>query len=194
MNIFAKSIVCAATLGGFCLIQQSPAATPKVVVKNGTSNPVPVTVQDTVPVDVQNPVNTSATAADNPAFQPYEQGNSITIASNSNGGNVDFDVPAGKRLVIESVTVISFFPIGQHLVEASFRTTLGSVLLFHTLVVHPQPDDAVLNNAVSSASQLTRGYSDAGTGSVRVFIRRDSASGSGASANVSVTGYLVDVP
>jgi hypothetical protein len=183
MNMYLKLSIGAAALINIFLAQASDAKS-TVTVTNGPGNAVPVTVQNTV----------STRATDNPALQPYEQGGQITFASNANGGTIDFDVPAGKRLVIESVTITANLTTGQRLVNAAFRTTNNSSLLYHDLVIHDEGHDALLDIDVFTASQLTRGYSDAGTGSVRVSCRRDTATGAGSTANVSVTGYLIDLP
>ena len=84
-----------------------------------------MTVQNSIPVTVQNPTtavtiqNTaSVKATDNPAFQPYAKGEIQAPAL----GTFSFDVPAGKRLVLELVTINGELSPGNQIGNVQVRT------------------------------------------------------------------------
>ncbi len=97
-----------------------------------------------------------------------------------------FTVPAGRRLVIEQVTVDGFTaPAGRLL--ASVKTSVGGALAQHNLVMQEQ---GTFNGAAFLvASQRVRLYADPGT-DVEVYILQSDPGGSVIDATVS--GYLVE--
>lgn len=192
MKKSAQFLRCVIALVSLCLFQTAFAGAQKVIVNNGPSNAVPVSVQGEAPVTVQNQVATSN--VNEPSRQPYDSAKTVVIPDLQNSVSADFDVPAGKRLVIESVTVSAYLPTGQKLVYAGFSTkTADSPTVGHSLNIVAHGNDAQ-DHDVFNASQLTRGYSEAGTGSVRVTVQRDSNLSNSNFVLTSVTGYLVDLP
>lgn len=128
---------------------------------------------------------------DNPAREPFQRFlvEQLNDGEFSAGDRVSFSVPAGKRLVIEYVSLLSVVPTGQKLrvkIDA-FAGGHGS----HQLTLSGEGSFQGGRDDYK-ASHLTRIYADPGTD---VFIRvaRNSTSGI-AGINASVSGYLVDVP
>lgn len=201
MNTFTKFLRCSIALVSLCLFQTAFAGAQRVIVTNGTNTPVPVSVQGQVPVTVQGqlPVNVQNQVAtrnvNEPAQQPYDKSTTVTIPDLQRGTSAAFDVPAGKRLVIESVAVTAFLPTGQKLIYAGFstKTTDSATPVNHGLNIVAHGNDAV-DHDIFNASQLTRGYSEAGTGSVTVSVQRDNQNSNSNFVTVTVTGYLVDLP
>lgn len=161
-----------------------------VTVNNTPANPVPVMVQNpTTAVTIQN--TPSVKAADNPAFQPYVQSGSHFDQIGSSD-SISFDVPAGKRLVIELVTVTLDLPTGQNQATNSLLLNEGSP----RQVIHEMTSTAEGDNGGGSrfvTTQTLRAYAEAGTGTVKIHIGRNS-SASTFGWSVSVSGYLVDLP
>jgi hypothetical protein len=131
---------------------------------------------------------------DNPARLAYQE---TQIASFNNGGFVTAiffnEVPAGKRLVIEHVSVEAQVPIGQT-ARASFVSHLGQTSSDHSLVMNSQGVvvGSPANRESFVASQLVRFYEDGGTGPGINVSRSDSIGGGFAVGTIS--GYLVEVP
>ncbi len=127
----------------------------------------------------------------NDARQPFQ----LATNSTQNGTNVSVEtigtVPAGKRLVIEFVTMTGQVPAGQHAEIFEITTStdpLGGVS--HQLVINPQPD-AVIGDALFRSSQQVKLYANAGT-QVNVLFRRSSSAGL-ATFGATISGYLVDM-
>src|SRR4029078_476074 len=99
-------------------------------------------------------------------------------------------VPAGKRLVIEFVSMTGQVPPGQHVEIMEITTSRGGGGVSHQFVIHPQPD-AVIGDALFRANQSLRLYADGGT-QVSALFRRNSGAGS-ASYGITISGYLVDM-
>lgn len=182
MNISSKKFTAGAiALVSLCLLQSAFAGTQKVIVNNGASNPVPVTVHGTV----------STAASDNPAFQPYGKSRSGDGPGDDYIASLSFDVPAGKRFVIQSVTFFSDMPNGQNLWAVTLRTTINGDYVYQSLPVQAQGQDAN-GFARFTAAQAIQTYSEAGTGTVSVGFSRSGNTGNW-SIGASVVGYLVDV-
>ena len=144
-------------------------------------SPMPVTVQNT-PLPVK--------AADNPAFQPYEQSLSANAASNNSYAQVTFPVPAGKRLVVELVTIVINLPPGQY---PQFIDVNSHELAPPTVPI------SFVNQSLFSVTQPMRFYAGAGTptggtfnNGVVVAVLRSGTTGNWG-YNVSISGYLVDL-
>src|SRR5438477_4922506 len=100
-----------------------------VVVTNSASQPVPVAQQGTASVNVANTVQVnpgvvSTKAADNPAFQAFK---TKGLAAESNGGEGLLDtntytVPAGKELVVESVSFRYLMPSSESPTEIEIES------------------------------------------------------------------------
>lgn len=150
---------------------------------SGAQGPDPVIVTNT-PLFMRD--------VDNPARQPFQMGFPFTMNSGTQQVFQSFTVPAGKRLVIEYVSMGSgSVPVGQHLFII-ITTTVGAVGAFHFVAVTPQGSIPPPNAADTFvASQPMRVYADPGT-TVTIQMQRDSADGA-CGPNLTVSGYLVDV-
>lgn len=151
----------------------APGPEKPVVVVNTAAEPVP------------------ARDVDNPAREPFQRFlvGQVDDGEINAGDSVSFSVPAGKRLVIEYVSLLGVVPAGQKLrvkIDA-FAGGPGS----HQLTLSNEGSFQAGRDDYK-ASHLTRIYADPGTD---VFLRvaRNSTSGV-AGINASVSGYLVDVP
>jgi hypothetical protein len=146
---------------------------PSVTVVNTEDHPVPVTgtVRD----------------ADNPARLAYQE--SMTLSFNVGSfavGEFFSDVPDGKLLVIEHVSVDALLPVGQ-IATATMVTHLGPLItdgVGHHLVMHAQAPGGFV------ASQLVRLYEKLRPG---INVYRTSGSGTG-TAVAAISGYLIDIP
>lgn len=172
----------------FCLFAFSAADAkqPKhgpvnVNVTNPISDPVPVTIQGHV-----------TTHNGDTAVQPYDQFDNTQIDNGLSGSTIAFNVPAGKRLVIESVTVYAALPSGENIWQVGMSTTNNNQSISHTIAVTPQGQDD--NGLVRfSGTFALRSFSDAGPTSVTFIFSRNSTTGLGF-AGASLSGYLLDVP
>jgi hypothetical protein len=99
-------------------------------------------------------------------------------------GTNSFTVPSGKRLVIEYVSASGVVPSGSSLI---YSVTTGSVQ--HWIPVTQQAADSY--QVLFIAGQQTRLYAEPGT-TVIVGVLRAGIGGT-ASANISISGSLVDV-
>lgn len=166
-----------------------------LVTNNGASQAVPVHEQGTASVTVTNTVPTKA--SDNPAFQPAEETEAFTLAQGaSGGGGTVYTVPAGKRLVIETASVVAQLPATQRAVANLLINLAGAT--GHTgpgIGVFMIPMALQFDNGASALSAGTLGshmYADAGT-TVDVSVGRSDGTGAG-TFTVAVAGYLVNVP
>src|SRR5437899_334961 len=108
---------------------------PSVTVVNTSDNPVPVTVSGTVNINGSSTVNAQQSGAwnvgivgnsatnplqvhdvDNAPRTPYAQTKKLTFNGPDRQSLGNFDVPTGKRLVIESFSVFGKLPSGNKLV------------------------------------------------------------------------------
>lgn len=180
-NKSSKVFISGIALVSLLLFQSAFAGAQKVIVNNGASDPVPVKVLTGV----------ATTAADNPAFQPYGKDQSGAGPSDDYIASIPFDVPAGKRFVIQSVTFFSDMPSGQNLWAATLRTTINGNNVYQNLSVEAQGQDANGNARFTGTHDL-HSYCDAGTGTVSIGFSRSANTGSW-SIGASVVGYLVDL-
>ncbi|HEX4587447.1 MAG TPA: hypothetical protein VH185_05705 [Mycobacterium sp.] len=130
-----------------------------------------------------------------PAHTAYQEEAFSDINPGAFGQGVFFnEVPAGKRLVIEHVSVRAELPPGQK-ARASILVSLKGSRVSHSLVMVSQGTviGQPTNRAAFFASQPMRLYTDAGQGAWGVTVERDAAVGLGV-AYASISGYFVDVP
>jgi hypothetical protein len=129
------------------------------------------------------------------AYTAYQEEAFADIHPGALGQGVFFsDVPAGKRLVIEHVTVRAELPPGQR-ARASIVVTLEASRVTHHLVMVSQGTviGSPTNRAAFVASQPIRLYVDGGQGAWGVNVERDS-SVEGGIAYASLSGHFVDLP
>ena len=150
--------------------------TPNVTVANPPANPVAVR------------------GADNPAFQPFH---ALRVGFlNTGQAGLTFDlvaVPAGKRAVIETVTVNNQLPSGQK-PQIMIITTTGGTSVNHWVTLTPQEPEPSSSDDAFSATLSMRLYADPAT-SIQFFLGRVAAGYTGDDgATVTISGYYVDVP
>ena len=141
----------------------SAAANLFVTVSNVPSQPVPTTIENA-----------------RHAFAVF--------INETNEDSVRFNVPAGKRLVIESVSVETGVPAGQKLLAGVIQAHVNGDLEDYFMA--PTFTGTLGSNDIYIASQKTTLYADGGT-EIVVFALRSASTG-GRNLNVSIQGYLID--
>lgn len=185
-----------------------PAPTQNVNVVNTSANPVPTAAQGTTTVSGSvNIANTPAVslatgasvAVNNPASnavfvrsvddrlrQIFQTQITVNLTPGSFGDHLAIQIPAGKRLVIEHVSVAGIDNGEEHL-RYEITTQANTVQATHRLVSYQQ---GIPN--FYYASQEMRVYGD--PSSLVIFgVNRPYGIGT-ASATMTVSGYFVDVP
>jgi hypothetical protein len=148
--------------------------------------PLPVTVTN----GITRPVPMFGT--DNPAFQPFQHSAEFSTSVGVGSGFITITtVPAGKRLVIEFVSVDVFNFAGSPVHSVYITTTTAGVTTYHRFVLFGQGLDA-FGNGVSAAAQQVRLYADPGT-TVSGSLTRSGSVGT-AEAGFHISGYFVDLP
>ena len=200
LPVFAVSVLAVALLLAIPLTSNAVPSDKDVRVINSTAEPVPTAAQGTTTISGNVAVTNTPTVNIgggsisvnnfNDGRQPFQAAANGT----QNGTNVSTlgvaNVPAGKRLVIEFISVSAQVPPGQHLELAQVLTNQGSGGIFHDLLIHEQPD-AVIGDALFRAVHDLRLYANGGT-QVQLVVRRSSGLGL-ATFGVSISGYLVDL-
>jgi hypothetical protein len=122
----------------------------------------------------------------NDAVEPVQARANLIVPPGSHGqGLVLYNVPAGKRLVIEYGNAFCTLPAGQA-ITLEFETGLnGSSAIHHLQSSPPAPFGS---NPSTAASQAVRLYADPGT-QLTSFVVRTDTSGT-ASCVVQLSGYL----
>ena len=195
-----------------------PALAAPVTVVNTSANPVPVVgtvnVEGTPTVNAQQSGSWNVGIAGNSATNPlqvhdvnnaprtaYAQTKKLTFNGPDRQILGNFDVPDGKRLVIESFSVFGKLPSGNKLVEADINAFQGGEQ-FGTQYFAPvftgnteetfEPGVFITNSGTMHLEAV------AGTGTVTVHLERDHIIGLSTVPpfffNVSITGCLVDAP
>ena len=182
------------------------AGSAPVTVVNTTANPVPVA--GTVNVSGTTNVSISDNSAANPLQvhdvdhgprTPYAQTKKLSFNPSDRAILGNFDVPAGKRLVIESFSIFGKLPSGMKLVEASVNAFQGGEQ-FGTQHYAPvftgnteetfEPGVFIVNSGQMRLDAV------AGTGTITVHLERDHITILTVpfSFEVNITGHLVDAP
>lgn len=172
-------VLCASVLGATVFRSDVASASEKIsstFVSNDAANPVPMVEQ-------------KPTAGDpgRSAFAYFES----SEWGNSSSPHAEFTVPAGKRLVIESVSVQADLPTGQNMLSAAVQAQVNGKLQDYFMAPTFTGLERLNLNRNYVASQQTTLYADAGT-TVSVFAIRDSIATGGGHFNVSVQGHLID--
>jgi hypothetical protein len=136
----------------------------------------------------------TARFVDYAAQQAYQESAVTSFGEGAASVALSFSpVPAGKRLVIEHVTVEAQVPVGET-ARCAIVTHLDDGAVAHTLVMHDQGvvPDPPFDRQSFVASQSVRLYGSQGAApAVSVF--RTSPNGP-APVLATISGYLVDVP
>lgn len=141
------------------------------------------------PRDVEVVSRSTDLAAIDPGtgFQPFQTSVNFNQAPLSNASLVDVaTVPAGKRLVIEFVSVNAQIPAGQRMTGISLMAPRQFYLL-----VNEQPPSAG-GDAIFRAVQQLRLYASSGS-TVQIGVFRSGNSGTG-QFQVALSGYFEDAP
>jgi len=170
--------------------QITPSRPADVRVVNGQTNPVPTVMLNTPSVNVGRtedlPARNRFQGRDLllfPRTVPTGQVQTDELTVQFNGA---FTVPAGKRFVLEHVSAFGSVLPGQF-ARLYIKTTTDNGTVTHHLASSPQ--GSLLGNDAFVINQFTRAYADPGT-----EVRFGISSTAEASAEVSFTGYYVDVP
>ena len=142
-----------------------------VVVVNAPDQPVPVRVIA-------------------PAPQPFQRPFALDWADGEGFVTSTYQVPAGKRLVVEYASLSAYLPPDGQSIFVRILTTVGGQSAFHTLAVQKQEDYGVLKQF--GAAHTVRIYADPGS-TVQVSVGRVPFT-STANATVTLSGRLEDVP
>jgi hypothetical protein len=162
-----------------------------VPVRAQISASVPLSVNanvvSSVPINAKivSSVPIVATVPPPEATTPFQATVEVQIPDGTTGGNASFDVPAGKRLVIESIAGSLFLGTGQTVRVANIRTDFSGA--FFSLVVTPVPAQS------DSVSILTHSLKLYASQNVEFSVSRAPASNGLSFCFFSVSGYLVDL-
>jgi hypothetical protein len=176
--------------------QGSTTVAGNVTVSNGASNPVPVAGNVAVSNARTSPV--PVVAVDNPARQPFQFSRSLTFSpatGQTSCAGPCFSVPAGKRMVIEFVSVIAEVGSGEKVLSleiVQFPISQSSIVHFLPPVFVGTNNPFQNNSDMFLISQKIKMYLDASTGADIEVFKNVSTSNGSISANLS--GYLIDVP
>ena len=145
-------------------------------IDNTTANPVPVTVQNT-PLPV---INVQPN-------QPFQTVASVTIASGSISatGNTLFTVPAGKRLVIESISIYLTSAAASSITSVFFQTVVSGAIGYHGLTI---PADGTIYPCGNLNAKF---YADPGTSVFANIYRTGSVTGT-EYVYATITGYYLN--
>jgi hypothetical protein len=157
------------------------------------SRPSPTPSPAPGPQDV-NVVNTPRVSdADNPAKQPFQASGSGEFIGSICDVTIT-TVPAGKRLIIEHVSVLGQMTTGQKMITAYIVPRLqGFNDQKHYLTISGQGTDDINGIDYYVASEQVRLYADPGP-EVFGFAIRNTNSGISSFVHFVISGYLVDVP
>jgi len=167
------------------LLSESPVpaapADKDVIVTNTPANPVPVTGS----VEVVNDT----------LFVPYIKTASV-LDSPDTQLQVTFDVPDGKRLVLETVAVQASVPSGQKVrvsLDSQINPAINPYVIGFLSVQSPGPISGFEYYVANQPFKLRQDWFSGSTAEIIVRMSRDSSSGL-AGLLVTVYGYLVDSP
>jgi hypothetical protein len=175
---------------------QVPPSAPVTVV-NTSANPVPVTGSTTVSgsVTIANP-SLTVDALNDTLNEPYIRGGSHSFSPTDLQITEAFDVPDGKRLIVESVTIRSATTankavIGQY---AILKQVSGNVLSIGGDLSMTPAQGPIDGNYWSVGTHPIKLRIDAVPGvdhELNFYLQCDACDGT---INVSVAGYLVPLP
>lgn len=159
--------------------------TPTVNVGNSPS----VSVSNTPSVSVAGTAMTKS--VDEPARQPYNELLPVVVHNGNFAADVTFsNIPNGKTLVVEHVSMLVSLPIGESMTAVTFATQqLNGASGFFFFA----PANTVSNTGTSDwvAGGPIRTYVNGG-GHMAISFGRNSTSGDSTYGYADVTGYLVN--
>jgi len=178
-----------------------PGATTPVQVMNPTSNPVPVTgsleltgnAKVTVTNTDANPLPVEALNLDDSVLNAFQT--RMLFAGGNTQSDKEFTVPAGKRLVIESISLEAKINKGEH-PEVFLTLTSGGKFSIHFLPVSfAGSDNSSLPKDYYMGLHATRFFADGGTKVGVVGRPIYTTSGVNTSEiDMSISGHLVQMP
>jgi hypothetical protein len=142
-------------------------------------------------VKVHEQGTASVTSLDDPGRRAFAFFKNDSFGSSEDSHLVSFTVPAGKRLVIPSISINAGLDsgTGQKLVSTAVQAQVNGQL--EDYIMAPTfTGTSTSGRDLYTVSQQTTVYADGGT-DVKLFGVRNTFSG-GAILNVSVQGYLID--
>ena len=148
-----------------------------------------VSVNSVPPVSLA--VGTSVRDTDNPARQPFQASVILNFATTDTVATNTLEVPTGKELVIEYVSMFADLPTGNTLLELVVSTFQGASSIEHYFSPRLQGTQGMID--IYLISQQTRLYADPGLAKVS-FVAIRTASNSTGQVGATVSGYLVGVP
>ena len=169
----------------FTLLSGSPvlaASNKDVIVTNTSADPVPVTGS----VEVVNDA----------LYEPYIKTASFELANGVRLGEVAFDVPNGKRLILETVAVQADVPSGQKVrvsLQAQVAPAINPYVIAFMPVQSPGPILGVDYYVANQPFKLRQDWFSGSNAEIKVSVLRDTSTGT-AGLLVTVFGYLVDSP
>ena len=164
------------------------AALVPVIVQNTPANSVPAVITN----NSAKPVPTIDTAAQ----KPFQANIYINIADGASGGgdngNVSpgtqtVSIPAGKRLVVQTVSAYRSGTISTQTVQIFINSSVGGNYAAFSMPVFP----ATTASYVGAAQPMTF-YADGGTQLLANAFRNGTSGAE--SETVTISGYLVNVP
>jgi hypothetical protein len=143
----------------------------------------------------------SVAITNTPVRRPFQARVNLTIPDGANADFERLDIPAGKRLVIENVSALTFGPQGMgHLISftTSLQNTIGDSTGFesHDVVLISQGLFNGLERLAANQNLLAFADESFGTQTgldVIISFSRGSLNGS-SGARVTMTGYVEDLP
>jgi hypothetical protein len=160
----------------------------------GGGKPDTKVVEQNIDADGNIRVHDSGTVAVKGTLDPVQVSVFGTFATGSrfsDSGLVLYTVPAGKVLVVETVTTSSNTAAVDHMLDANFQLSLNGE--FFNLYLQPAAEGVFTSTsaAIFRGTQKVTGY--AGPGSqVKVLATRDGASLSSTSVFFALSGHLID--
>ena len=158
--------------------QAGGTGTSNVVVTNSPAQPVPVKEQN------------------NPAFQPFQFQQGFSLLGGNASLSVNFPVPAGKRLVVEQISGYFVGNSNGTVPRMQVQTHVNGLLSALWIPLTYVGSDSFTGVAYMGAQQI-RMYADGGTNLVVTATKSVDGVGqytSATSGNITISGYLVNIP
>lgn len=176
LAILATSSSVAMAKGG----EDNPAVV--IIDQSGSSNDVDANITN----DSSNPVPVNVV---NTEIEPY-QDNKADVGNFTNSITILYDIPEGKRLVVQHVSLDISIPTGQVIIKPVI--VCGQQVL-HTLVPFLLGAESNSNDRYVASQQLTC-YHDASQGALEIRVNRNFTDSDTFSVTSGVSGILVDEP